>query len=64
MRGLYPANVFSAIGLVVILTVLVAVVGVTAFPAADDGTSELGSTWLEAPLVGIVTAFQPVEQHR
>ncbi len=52
-----PRSLFSAIGLVVILTVLVAVVGVTAFPAADDGTSELGSTWLEAPLVGIVTAF-------
>ena len=53
-----PRSLFSAIGLVVLLTVLVAVVGVTAFPAADDGTSELGSTWLEAPLVGIVTAFQ------
>jgi APA family basic amino acid/polyamine antiporter len=52
-----PRSLFSAIGLVVILTVLVAVVGVSAFPAADDGTSELGSTWLEAPLVGIVTAF-------
>jgi APA family basic amino acid/polyamine antiporter len=52
-----PRSLFSAIGLVVVLTVLVAVVGVTAFPAADDGTSELGSTWLEAPLVGIVTAF-------
>ncbi len=53
-----PRSLFSAIGLVVLLTVLVAVVGVTAFPAADDGTSELGSTWLEAPLVGIVTAFE------
>ena len=35
---------------------LVAVVGVTAFPA-EDGSSELGGQWLEAPLVGIVTAF-------
>jgi len=52
-----PRSLFSAIGLVVVLTVLVAVVGVTAFPAAADGTSELGTTWLEAPLVGIVTAF-------
>ncbi len=51
-----PRSLFSAIGLVVILTVLVAVVGVTAFPA-KGGTSELGETWLEAPLVGIVTAF-------
>jgi APA family basic amino acid/polyamine antiporter len=53
-----PRSLFSAIVLVVVLTVLVAVVGVTAFPAADDGTSQLGSTWLEAPVVGIVTAFE------
>jgi APA family basic amino acid/polyamine antiporter len=52
-----PRSVFSAIGLVVLLTVLVAVVGVTAFPATD-GTTELGDEWLEAPLVGIVTAFE------
>ena len=51
-----PLSLFSAIGLVVILTVLVAVVGVTAFPG-EDGSSELGGQWLEAPLVGIVTAF-------
>ena len=52
-----PRSLFSAIGLVVALTVLVAVVGVTAFPA-PDGTSALGDQWLEAPLVGIVTAFE------
>jgi len=52
-----PRSLFSAIGLVVLLTVLVAVVGVTAFPATD-GTSALGDEWLEAPLVGIVTAFE------
>jgi basic amino acid/polyamine antiporter, APA family len=51
-----PRSLFSAIGLVVVLTVLVAIVGVTAFPA-EDGSSELGGRWLEAPLVGIVTAF-------
>ncbi len=51
-----PRSLFSAIGLVVVLTVLIAVVGVSAFPA-EDGTSELGDEWLEAPLVGIVTAF-------
>jgi APA family basic amino acid/polyamine antiporter len=52
-----PRSLFSAIGLVVLLTVLVAVVGVTAFPASD-GTTALGDEWLEAPLVGIVTAFE------
>jgi APA family basic amino acid/polyamine antiporter len=51
-----PRSLFSAIGLVVVLTVLVAMVGVTAFPA-PDGSSALGDEWLEAPIVGIVTAF-------
>jgi len=51
-----PRSVFSAIGLVVVLTVLVAIVGITAFPV-EDGTTSLGEEWLEAPLTGIVTAF-------
>ena len=51
-----PRSLFSAIGLVVLLTVLVATVGVSAFPV-DDGTTALGGEWLEAPLVGIVAAF-------
>ena len=51
-----PRSLFTAIGLVVVLTVLVAIVGVTAFPATD-GTTELGARWLEAPIVGIVAAF-------
>ena len=51
-----PRSLFSAIGLVVLLTVLVAAVGVSAFPA-ETGSTELGDEWLEAPLVGIVTAF-------
>ncbi len=52
-----PRSLFSAIGLVVLLTVLVSVVGVTAFPA-DGGSSGLSDQWLEAPIVGIVTAFE------
>jgi APA family basic amino acid/polyamine antiporter len=52
-----PRSLFSAIGLVVVLTVLVAVVGLTAFPVTD-GSTALGDQWLEAPLVGIVTAFE------
>jgi APA family basic amino acid/polyamine antiporter len=51
-----PRSLFSAIGLVVVLTVLVSVVAVTAFPASD-GSSQLADDWLEAPIVGIVTAF-------
>jgi APA family basic amino acid/polyamine antiporter len=51
-----PRSLFSAIGLVVLVTTLVAVVGVTALPAVD-GVSPLGEEWLEAPLVGIVVAL-------
>jgi len=51
-----PRSLFSAIGLVVVVTVLIAVVGVTAFPS-EDGSTDLGGRWLEAPIVGIVTAF-------
>ena len=51
-----PRSLFSSIGLVVIMTVLIAIVGVTAFPAVD-GSTELADEWLQAPIVGIVTAF-------
>jgi APA family basic amino acid/polyamine antiporter len=51
-----PRSLFSAIGLVVLVTTLVAVVAVTALPAVD-GVSPLGEEWLEAPLVGIVVAL-------
>lgn len=53
-----PRSLFSAIGLVVILTTLVAVVGLSAFPV-ENGATALGGAWLEAPLVGIVEALQP-----
>ncbi len=52
-----PRSLFSAIGLVVLLTVLIAAVGISAFPAGD-GSSALADEWLEAPIVGIVTAFE------
>jgi len=51
-----PRSLFSAIVLVVVLYVLIAIVGLSAFPA-HNGQTELGTTWLHAPLVGIVTAF-------
>jgi basic amino acid/polyamine antiporter, APA family len=51
-----PRSVFSAIGLVVILYVLIAVVGLSAFPA-EHGTL-LGSNWIRAPLVGIATQIR------
>ncbi len=51
-----PRSLFSSIGLVVVITVLIAVVGVSAFPS-EDGSTGLADEWLRAPIVGIVTAF-------
>ena len=52
-----PRSLFSAIGLVVIVTVLIAAIGLSAYPA-QGGETALGDEWLEAPLVGIVAAFE------
>jgi basic amino acid/polyamine antiporter, APA family len=51
-----PRSVFSAIGLVVVLYVAIAVVGLSAFPPAHG--TELGSTWLRSPLLGIVAELR------
>jgi len=51
-----PRSLFSAVGLVVVIYVLIALVGLSAFPARE-GTTALGTTWFHAPLVGIVSAF-------
>ena len=47
---------FSALGLVVAVTVLIAIVGISAFPA-HDGKTELGTNWIKAPLLGITAAI-------
>jgi APA family basic amino acid/polyamine antiporter len=52
-----PRSLFSAISLVVVIYVLLALVGLSAFPG-DQGTTELGTDWLRAPLMGIVVALQ------
>ncbi len=51
-----PRSLFSAIGLVVVVTVVIAAIGLSAYPA-QGGQTALGEEWLEAPLVGIVAAF-------
>jgi basic amino acid/polyamine antiporter, APA family len=51
-----PRSLFSAIGLVVLVTVLIAVVGLSAYPPAN-GSTELADRWLEAPLLGIAAAL-------
>jgi APA family basic amino acid/polyamine antiporter len=51
-----PRSLFSALGLVVVLTVLVSIVGLSAFPV-ENGETALGNEWLKAPLAGIVDAL-------
>src|SRR5207249_727025 len=51
-----PRSLFGAIGLVVVLYVVMAVVALSAFPA-EHGT-ELGSNWLRSPLMGIVAQIR------
>ena len=51
-----PRSLFSAIGLVVLVTVLIAAIGLSAYPVTG-GETALGEEWLEAPLVGIAAAF-------
>jgi APA family basic amino acid/polyamine antiporter len=51
-----PRSLFSAIGLVVLLYVAIAVVALSAFPA-ENGTL-LGSNWIRAPLVGVASEIR------
>jgi len=51
-----PRSLFSAIGLVVLLTGLIALVGLSAFPV-ENGSTELGDEWLRSPILGIVSAL-------
>jgi len=53
-----PRSLFTGIGAVVIVTVLIGLIGLSAYPATN-GTTELGTTWLRAPLMGIVFALGP-----
>jgi basic amino acid/polyamine antiporter, APA family len=52
-----PRSLFSAIALAVLVTVLIATIGLSAFPVTD-GETALGDEWLEAPLVGVAAAFE------
>lgn len=51
-----PRGLFGGIGVVVAVTVAIAVVGLSAFPV-ERGETELGTTWLFAPLLGIAQAL-------
>jgi APA family basic amino acid/polyamine antiporter len=51
-----PRSLFGAIGLVVAIYVVMAIVALSAFPARHG--TELGSNWLRAPLMGIVSRIR------
>jgi len=53
-----PRSLFTAIGTVIAVYVLIAVVGLSAFPVVH-GHSALGDEWRRAPLMGIVSALSP-----
>src|SRR6266536_6184396 len=55
-----PRSLFWGLGAAVVVSVMIGIVGIAAFPALDGPkavTTELGHQWLRAPLVGIVAAF-------
>jgi APA family basic amino acid/polyamine antiporter len=56
-----PRSLFGGLGAAVIVSVLIGVIGVAAFPAVTGPnvvSTALGSDWIHAPLVGIVAAFE------
>jgi basic amino acid/polyamine antiporter, APA family len=58
-----PSSLFLGIGATVVVSVLIAVIGISAFPAHADPrgpggyASDLGTTWIREPLLGIVAAL-------
>ncbi len=56
-----PRSLFGGLGTAVLLSVVMGIVGIAAFPAVagpKSVTTQLGSDWLRAPLVGIVAALE------
>src|SRR5499427_8114638 len=53
-----PRSLFTGIGAVVVVTVLIALVALSAFPASN-GVTKLGTTWQRAPIMGVVYALGP-----
>ena len=51
-----PRSLFGSIGLVVLLYVAIAIVALSAFPPAHG--TELGSTWVRSPLMGVVARLR------
>jgi basic amino acid/polyamine antiporter, APA family len=51
-----PRGLFAGLGTVVVVSALLAVIGLSAYPVAN-GSTALGDEWLRAPLVGIADAL-------
>jgi basic amino acid/polyamine antiporter, APA family len=51
-----PRSLFTSTALVVLIYVAIAVVGLSAFPPAHG--TELGSTWVRSPLMGVVAQLR------
>jgi APA family basic amino acid/polyamine antiporter len=58
-----PRSLFAGIGAVVVVSVAIAAIGISAYPAHPDPAgpggfaSDLGTTWIRAPIVAIAEAF-------
>ena len=58
-----PRSLFAGIGLAVLVSIAVAAIGLSAYPAHPDPrgpggyATDFGTSWLRAPLVGIAVAF-------
>ena len=58
-----PRSLFAGIGLAVVMSVAIGIVGISAYPAHPDPAgpggfaTDLGTTWIRAPIVGIAVAF-------
>jgi basic amino acid/polyamine antiporter, APA family len=51
-----PRGLFAGLGTVVVVSALLAVIGISAYPV-EGGATGLGDEWLRAPLVGITVAL-------
>jgi APA family basic amino acid/polyamine antiporter len=51
-----PRGLFAGLGTVVVVSVLLAIVALSAYPV-EEGSTEFGEEWLRAPLVGITVAL-------
>jgi APA family basic amino acid/polyamine antiporter len=51
-----PRGLFAGLGTVVVVSALLSVIGLSAYPVEDGGTA-LGEDWRRAPLVGITVAL-------